>query len=57
MKQSSKTEIASLFNFVIENDVTAIHPKYICDNCRRKLDMVKKNSQKKMVATEIVAFQ
>ena len=57
MKQSSKTEIARLFNFDIENDVTAIHPKYICDNCRRKIDIIKNNSQKKVVATEILTFE
>lgn len=41
---SYKIEILRLFNCGIENDVAGIHPKYICDNCRRKLDMVKKKS-------------
>ena len=45
VRDSYKTEILRLFNYVIENDAATIHPKYICDNYRRKLDMVKKNSQ------------
>ena len=57
MKDSYKTEIFRLFNYDIENDVAAIHPKYICDNCRRKLDMVKKNSQKEVVEIEIAPFE
>ena len=58
VKDSYKTEILRLFNYDIENDVAAIHPKYICDNCRRKLDMVKKNSQlREVVETEIAPFE
>ena len=53
VKDSYKKEILRLFNYDIENDAAAIHPKHICDNCRRKLDMVKKNSQKEVVETEI----
>ena len=53
MKDSYETEIVRLFNYDIENDVKAIHPKYICNNCRRELDMVKKNSQKEVVETEM----
>ena len=57
MKESYKTEIARLFNYDIENDVAAIRPKYICDNCRRKLDMIKKNSQKEVVSKEIATLE
>ena len=57
VKDSYKTEIFRLPNCDIENGVAAIHPKYICDNCRRKLDMVKKNSQKEVVEIEIAPFE
>ena len=57
VEDSCKTEILRLFNYDIENDAAAIHPKYICDNCNRKLDIVKKNSQRQVVDTEIAPFQ
>ena len=58
VKDSYKTEILRLFNYDIDSDVAAMHPKYICNNCKKKLDMVKKkldmvkkNSQKEVVET------
>ena len=51
------TEVLRLFNYDIENDVAAICPKYIYDNCRRKLDIAKKNSQREVVETEIAPFE
>ena len=57
VKDSYKTEILRLLNYDIKNDVAAIHPKYIYHNCRRKLDMVKKNSQKEVVETEITPLE
>ena len=58
VKDSYKIEILRPFSYDIENDVAAIHPKYIWDNCRRKLDMVKKNSQlREVVETEITPFE
>ena len=57
VKDSYKTEILRLFNYDIENDVAAIHPKYICNNCRRKHDLVKKNSQKEVVEAETAPFK
>ena len=45
VKDSYKAEILRLFIYDIENDVAAIHPKSICANYRKKLDMVKKKSQ------------
>ena len=41
-KVKDTRQILRLFSYDIENDVATIHPKYICKNCRRKLDMVKR---------------
>ena len=49
--------MSRIFNCDIENDVAAIYSKYICDNCSRKLDMVKENSYKEVVATELAPFE
>ena len=38
VKDSYKTEILRLFNYDTESDVAAMHPKYICDNCRKNYD-------------------
>ena len=57
VKDSCKTEILGRFSYDIENEVAAIHPKYICDNFRTKLDMVKENSQREVVETEIAPFE
>ena len=57
VKDSYKTEILGLFSYDIENDVATIHPEYICKNFGRKLDMVKKNSQRELVETEIVPLE
>ena len=35
---SYRREILAVFNYGIKNDNTLIHPKYICETCRRKLD-------------------
>ena len=57
MKGSYKTEILRFFNYDTENYFVVIHPKYRCDNCRRKLNMVTRNSQKEVVKTEIATFE
>ena len=33
-----RREILVVFNYDINNDDTLIHPKYVCETCRRKLD-------------------
>ena len=45
VKDSYKAEILGLFIYDIENEVAGIHPKSICDNYRKKLDMAKKKIQ------------
>ena len=56
-KVKDTRQILRLFSNDIENDVATIHPKYICKNCRRKLDMVKRNSQRELVETKIAPFE
>ena len=57
VKDSYKTEILRFFNYDIESDLATIHPNHVCDNCEKKLDIVKKNSQKEVVETEIAPFE
>ena len=55
--QKTAARQRSFKTYDIENDAAAIHLKCICDNCIRKLDIVKKNSQREVVETEIAHFQ
>lgn len=37
------TQFLSLFNYDLNGDQESIHPKNVCEKCRKKLDLVKKN--------------
>ena len=39
--ENYRAEIQYLFKYDILNDLDDIHPKFICENCRKKLDRVK----------------
>ena len=55
VRDSYKTEILRFFIMILKMMWFAI--LNTCDNCRRKLDIVKKNSQKEVVTTKIAPFE
>ena len=49
-------EVTVIFNYNISDDCTEIHPTHICNNCRRKLQLIKK-SKKSVMPSEIAKFE